>query len=115
MLTQVVINLVDNAIKFSHPGNEIRLTIEKTHAHLEIEVKDNGVGFDNGERNELFQKFTKMRRPGTQNESTTGIGLYLCNQIIKKSDGTLKAESKGENRGATFTVRLKVYRKSHSH
>ncbi|MDI1255899.1 MAG: HAMP domain-containing sensor histidine kinase [Flavobacterium sp.] len=114
MLTQVVINLIDNAIKFSHPGKEICITIQKTHAHIEIEVKDSGIGFDNGERNELFQKFTKMRRVGTQNESTIGIGLYLCNQIIKKSDGTIKAESRGENKGATFSVRLKIYRRSNS-
>ena len=58
----------------------------------------------------MFKKFTKMGRIGTQNEKSTGIGLYLCKQIILKSEGTLMAESTGTDKGSTFTIKLKVYR-----
>ena len=52
----------------------------------------------------MFDKFTKMSRLGTSNESSTGIGLYLCRQIIEKNNGRLTATSEGKNKGATFTI-----------
>lgn len=52
----------------------------------------------------MFSMFSKMSRLGTHNESSTGIGLYLCRQIIEKKDGVLLASSEGKNKGATFTI-----------
>jgi signal transduction histidine kinase len=109
-LTKVLINLIENAVKFSYPSNEIIVKIDKKRGKLEISIEDKGMGFDNSKVTEMFKKFTKMGRIGTQNEKSTGIGLYLCKQIILKSEGTLVAESAGMNKGSTFTIKLKVYR-----
>jgi K+-sensing histidine kinase KdpD len=111
MLTQVLVNLTENAIKFSHIGSDIDIRISKDRAQLDIAVADKGIGFENIDSRELFQKFTKYGRPGTANEKSIGIGLYLCNQIIKKSEGILYGESAGKDKGATFHVNLKVYKK----
>ena len=109
-LTKVLINLIENAIKFSYPSNEIIVKIDKKRGKLEISIEDKGMGFDNSKVTEMFKKFTKMGRIGTQNEKSTGIGLYLCKQIVLKSEGTLMAESTGTDKGSTFTIKLKVYR-----
>ena len=110
LLTRVLINLIDNAIKFSNSDNKIILKIDKKHAKLEISVSDEGIGFDNSNVNEMFKKFTKMGRVGTNNEKSTGIGLYLCKQIILKSEGILTAESFGNGKGSKFIINLKVYK-----
>jgi signal transduction histidine kinase len=109
-LTKVLINLIENAIKFSYPSNEIFVKIDKKRGKLEISIEDKGMGFDNSKVTEMFKKFTKIARLGTQNEKSTGIGLYLCKQIILKSEGTLVAESAGVDKGSTFTIKLKIYR-----
>jgi signal transduction histidine kinase len=111
LLTQVLINLVDNAIKFSYSGSSITIEIKREHSHLVIAVKDNGIGFENAKSELLFKKFTSMVRLGTANEKSTGIGLYLCNQIVKKSGGSFYAESSGEDKGAIFYVNLKIYKR----
>ena len=111
LLTRVILNLIQNAVKFSNPNDTIKLTIAKSHGFLTIELKDNGIGFDNSKKEILFDKFTTMGRVGTNDEVSTGIGLYLCNQIVKKFKGTIDAFSDGENKGAVFTVKLRLYKR----
>jgi signal transduction histidine kinase len=110
LLIRVLINLIENAIKFSNPNNEIKLKIEKKRAKLEISIIDKGIGFDVSKIKEMFKKFTNVGRLGTNNEKSTGIGLYLCKQIILKSEGLLTAESDGEGKGSKFSINLKIYR-----
>lgn len=109
LLTRVIFNLIFNAIKFSHPNDTIELTVEQSDGFLKIMVKDNGIGFDNSKKQYLFDKFTFMGRAGTNKEVSTGIGLYLCNQIIKRCNGAIDAFSEGENKGATFIIKLNQY------
>lgn len=111
LLTHVLINLVENAIKFSYSGGEVLLSIGREHSSLKITVQDQGIGFNDMKKAELFQKFTPMSRLGTADEKSTGIGLYLCRQILKKSDGYIGAHSDGADKGSTFTIDMKVYRR----
>lgn len=104
LLIQVLVNLISNAIKFSYAGSEISLHIFKNEEKLVFTVSDKGIGFDQSQIDELFKKFTKMGKLGTANETSTGIGLYLCKKIIDKNGGKLSAMSLGRNRGATFTI-----------
>lgn len=109
LLMRVLTNIVGNAIKFSYPENSIILSFYKKEGHLEISVQDFGIGFENSKRDLLFEKFTKMSRRGTLDEKSTGIGLYLSKQIIKKFEGSFTAQSEGTNTGSKFMVRLKTY------
>ncbi len=104
LLISVIVNLVNNAIKFSFPDSEIQLKIFNEDKKLYIKVIDQGLGFEIKDSEKMFSKFTKMSRLGTLDESSTGIGLYLCKQIIEKNEGVLVASSEGANKGATFTV-----------
>ncbi|MEN9908876.1 MAG: hypothetical protein RLZZ540_2025 [Bacteroidota bacterium] len=109
LLTRVIFNLIYNAIKFSFSDSQIQLDIYSDQEKLYIKVTDQGIGFDSSDSEKIFAKFTKMSRLGTLEESSTGIGLYLCRQVIEKNDGILIASSEGKNKGATFTI---VFKKS---
>lgn len=104
LLIQVLVNLISNAIKFSYGGSEILLQIFKDNEKIVFIVSDKGIGFDQTQIDEMFKKFTKMGKLGTANETSTGIGLYLCKKIIDKNGGELSAMSLGRNTGATFTI-----------
>lgn len=109
LLKQVFTNLVTNAIKFSQMGQSIIIQANQAcKDKIMVEVKDNGIGFDNKKAEALFDRFTKMGRIGTLNESSTGIGLYLTRQIVQMHAGHIFAKSEGVNKGATFSVELKL-------
>ncbi|MGE6355682.1 sensor histidine kinase [Flavobacterium sp. NPDC079362] len=108
LLIQVIVNLISNAIKFSYFDSEIKVRIYNDNSKFVITVTDAGIGFDKSQIDELFKKFTKMSRLGTANESSTGIGLYLCKKIIEKNKGTLNATSEGRNKGAEFRIEFDV-------
>lgn len=108
LLLRVLTNLIGNAIKFSFPQSKIVLSFQKQHQHLKIAVKDDGIGFESSKSELLFEKFTKMSRRGTLDEKSTGIGLYLSRQIIKKFEGNFTAQSEGVNTGSKFIVSLKI-------
>ncbi|MBB1193988.1 sensor histidine kinase [Flavobacterium sp. SOK18b] len=106
LLVRVLINLTDNAIKFSFPDSIIRINLIQDDKTILIQVTDTGLGFKSQDIEHLFDKFTSKSRLGTNNEASTGIGLYLCKKIIEKYKGHIYAESNGMNQGSTFSVRL---------
>ncbi len=108
LLVQVLVNLISNAVKFSYFDSEIKLRVFKENSNVIITVTDEGIGFDKNQIDELFKKFTKMSRLGTANESSTGIGLYLCKKIVEKNKGKLTALSEGRNKGAEFKIEFEI-------
>ncbi len=103
---QVVKNLMNNAIKFSQPGSKIDVNISRQKNVVHILVKDQGIGFDPEDAEHLFEKFTSKRKMGTNNEPTTGLGLYLSRKIVEAHGGTLTAHSDGANHGSSFIISL---------
>jgi len=103
---QVIKNLLSNSIKFSQPGCEVHLNIEKNNGKTKISIIDNGVGFNQEDSEMLFEKFTSMRRRGTNNEPSTGLGLYLSRKIVEAHKGKIYAKSAGINKGASFVIEL---------
>lgn len=104
LLTRVLFNLVNNAIKFSFSDAKIQLESYSDKKNVYIKVIDEGIGFDGKDSEKIFEKFTERSRLGTLEEYSTGIGLYLCKQIIERNDGRLIASSEGKNKGGTFTI-----------
>ena len=107
LLVRVLVNLVDNAIKFSFSNSEIKLSVRRIDDKVAFVVSDSGIGFDPKNKEELYKKFTKRSRLGTANEPSTGIGLYLCRKIAQKYHGDFLLDSKGVNQGAKFSVLFK--------
>ncbi len=106
-LQTVLTNLLDNAVKYSK--DEVKILIKLTELnkkYTEILIKDSGVGIAPGQIKRVFKRFYRVPNQSTQDTKGTGLGLYIARSIIKKHGGKIFVESKGEDKGTTFIVRL---------
>lgn len=101
--TQVLLNLVSNALKFTPDDGHVSVAVEAGPGCVRIHVRDNGVGIPQDLQPGLFEPFTKARRMGLRGEPSTGLGLVLCKTIVEWHHGTLEAAS-FEGQGSTFTI-----------
>jgi signal transduction histidine kinase len=105
-LKQVILNLLNNAIKYNHPGGIVSITAQHTPTDLTINVRDDGQGIPEEYMSRLFTRF--FRAPNKENQAMgTGLGLSICKQIVEAHHGRLEVISEVD-RGSTFTVRLPV-------
>ncbi|MFZ5945998.1 MAG: DUF4118 domain-containing protein [Bacillota bacterium] len=106
LIEQVLVNLLDNAIKYSPAESDIKLSVAKEDDHIKISVLDKGPGILDGERERVFDKFYRLHAP--QNITGTGLGLSICKGIIEAHGGEIWIESL-EDYGSqfTFTIPLK--------
>lgn len=106
-LQTVFKNLLDNAVKYS--GNEIKISVNVKSLNEKsviVRIKDSGIGIPPPELKRIFKRFYRVPNKPTQRKKGTGLGLFIVRTIIKKHGGKIWAESKGENLGSEFTVRL---------
>jgi signal transduction histidine kinase len=103
----VIENLVDNAVKYSHEGTEIVVSIDRVGEHVEIVVKDRGVGIRKRDYTKLFNKFSRLPNEFSANSEGSGLGLYWVRQIVALHGGTIDVSSR-ENKGTEFLVKLPV-------
>lgn len=102
-LTQVFVNLVENSLKFTPPGGEIRIGAEAEEEHVKIVLKDTGVGIAPQHLPHIFERFYKVNR--SRRDSGTGLGLSIVKQLVEAHGGHITVESKeGEGCSFTFTV-----------
>lgn len=106
-IREVVINLVDNALKMTEKGF-VKIRVEKNGVEkVRLLVEDTGVGISEETMLHLFNKFEKGKEGWKKDIYGTGLGLYICKKIIEDGhDGKISALSKGPNKGAIFTVEL---------
>ena len=105
-LTQVVGNLLNNAIKFSAPGNRVRLAARAARDAIEIVVADEGAGIAADVLPHVFDLFTQGERSLERTQGGLGIGLSLVKGLVEMHGGTVVAQSDGPGRGSRFVVRL---------
>ncbi len=105
MIKAVLRNLISNAIKFSHPGTEVRLKTKSDKEGISLIVEDNGVGISDENLNLLHSTGNIPSIPGTAQESGTGLGLLIIQEFVKLHKGQLLVQSKPQA-GSTFTVQL---------
>lgn len=104
MVSAILRNLVSNAIKFSHPGGEIRISAEERDDKMLIAVSDTGVGMSDVALMR-FNSSLSFSNPGTMQEPGTGIGLILTKEFLQKNDGQIFIESV-PNEGTTVNFTL---------
>jgi signal transduction histidine kinase len=100
-LRQVVDNLLGNAIRHSPRGGHVALTVERRRAEVILSVRDDGTGIAPSLLPHVFERYRRGAR-----SRGLGLGLAIARHIVEEHGGTIAADSAGENRGATFTVRL---------
>lgn len=107
MISIVIRNLLSNSIKFTHRNGNIKVRIGKNGDYINICIEDNGIGMDSQQINDLFKIDKVNKTVGTENEEGTGLGLILCNELIKKNDGRISVISR-VNQGSKFTVEIPI-------
>ena len=104
-IQDVLLNLVDNAIKYT-PKGKIDVFIEKTGQALKITIQDTGVGMKKGEDKELFKKFVRGEGIAQINTGGSGLGLFIAKKIVEAHQGKIWAESEGKDMGSKFIFTL---------
>jgi PAS domain S-box-containing protein len=108
-LRQVLVNLVDNAVKYSPQGGRVELRVRSSNGSCLIEVADEGLGIPPDERDRIFEKFYRLDPQQTQGVGGSGLGLYICRELVERMDGRLRVESE-PGKGSRFTVELPLRR-----
>jgi signal transduction histidine kinase len=103
-LTQVIDNLLANAIKFTPPEGHIRVGLETTDSHVRLTVADTGTGIDSELLPHVFDRFRQGR--AHSDAHSVGLGLSIVKQVIEAHGGTVEAKSNGRGKGSTFVVSL---------
>ena len=106
-LQQVLTNLLDNAVRFSPAGEEVRVSAFQQDSRVRIEVSDRGPGVPPDQQRLIFEKFGRGKTTSSPGTPGTGLGLYIARSIVEAHGGVLEVSS-GPDAGATFTLSLPV-------
>jgi signal transduction histidine kinase len=104
-LRQVLVNLVDNALKYSPQGGQISVELERRNGRIRFTVRDEGVGISPAEQARVFEKFHRLDANMLTGIGGTGLGLYICRALVEQMGGTITVAS-GPGKGSAFSVEL---------
>jgi signal transduction histidine kinase len=104
-LRQVLTNLVDNAVKYSPDGGRVQLAVTQSAAGVGFTVSDQGLGIPPSEQTRIFEKFFRLDPDLTRGVGGTGLGLYICRELVHRMSGRIWVDSDGRH-GSTFHVEL---------
>ena len=104
-LEQVLVNLLDNGVKFNRPDGEVRVESHRSDSRVTIVVEDTGIGIPSEHLNRIFERFYRVDRARSREAGGTGLGLSIVKHIVERMSGTVSVES-NLGRGSKFTVSL---------
>lgn len=105
LIRMMLLNLVDNAVKYTPQNGTISLFMSKDSENVKIIIKDNGIGISQEDISHIFDRFYRASKVRTSNYDGGGLGLSICQWIVKSHHGTITVESE-LNKGSIFTVTL---------
>jgi signal transduction histidine kinase len=104
-LKQVLVNLVDNAIKYNKPGGAVKISARADDSQVVVEIKDNGIGISQADQQRIFERFYRVDKSRSRAQGGSGLGLAIVKKIVEEHGGTVSVESAlGE--GSTFRITL---------
>ncbi|MCL4254291.1 MAG: hypothetical protein KJ043_10985, partial [Anaerolineae bacterium] len=111
IIRRVLINLLDNAVRYSPTGGEVRLIIKRVNTNLEIQVADSGLGIPIHEQDRIFDEFHQVKDNAPKRGSKgSGLGLTFCKLAIEAHGGTIHIASQSPLSGACFVITLPLMR-----
>jgi heavy metal sensor kinase len=105
LITQLLLNLVDNAIKYTPAEGKIKITLKNLDNYYEINILDNGIGIPEKDLNNIFKRFYRVDKSRSRDYGGTGLGLSICSWIVKVHGGEINVESSLRN-GTNFRIML---------
>ncbi len=103
--SQLIANILDNAIKYTANGGKISLDIRRLDDQIRIEVEDNGVGIPKQEISKVFDRFYRVDRSRSSDSKSNGLGLSICKWIVEAYHGTIRIKSE-EGKGTSVIITL---------
>jgi two-component system, OmpR family, sensor histidine kinase SenX3 len=107
-LRGAIMNLLDNAVKYSADVVDVSVEVTRTDGMAVLSVRDHGVGMPPGEDRRVFKRFYRIPGPLTQRVKGTGLGLFIVQSAAKRHGGRATARSAGPGQGSTFSLELPV-------
>jgi signal transduction histidine kinase len=107
--TQIMLNLLSNAVKFTPHGGRVDVDARLANGHLEVAVRDTGVGIAPEDHDAVFEQFRQVGSAGSAPREGTGLGLALARRFAELHGGAIRLESE-PGKGSTFTVSIPVHR-----
>ena len=104
-ISQVITNLVENAIKYNNENGSVRVSLDADHQFFTLEVVDTGIGIPEDSRDQIFERFYRVDKSHSREIGGTGLGLAITKSAVLMHRGTISVESV-EGEGSTFTVRI---------
>jgi PAS domain S-box-containing protein len=106
-LRQVLVNLVENAVKYSPDGGPVKVKLAKQAGNVQWTVVDTGLGIPAGERRRVFEKFYRLDPNMTRGIGGTGLGLYICRELVRRLGGRIWVEPTN-GKGSTFCIQIPI-------
>jgi signal transduction histidine kinase len=106
-LRQVLTNLIDNAVKYSPDGGHVHIRVARVGNRVRFRVRDEGLGIPTAEQARIFEKFFRLDPQLTRGVGGTGLGLYICRELVERMHGRIGVNSDGR-KGSSFWVELPV-------
>lgn len=104
-LQQIIINLLDNAISYSHENGKIEMQLHDSNEGIELVVKDNGIGIPEAELGRIFERFYRVDKGRSRNSGGTGLGLAIVKHLVESHHGKITVDSQ-EGKGSVFKLFL---------
>ena len=104
---QIMINLIENAAKYSNECTDITIITSHTDKEVSIKVQDEGIGIKEEDKEKIFEKFSRIDNPLTRKIQGSGLGLYITKTLIEKMRGSIAVENL--EKGVEFEVKFPIY------
>ncbi|MFO7524826.1 MAG: HAMP domain-containing sensor histidine kinase [Ignavibacteriaceae bacterium] len=108
-VSEAVINLIDNAVKYSSEKKEVTINTGSSNGYVFVEVSDKGIGIDENDQKKIFDKFYRVSTGSVHNVKGTGLGLSLVKHIVDAHNGKIELKSK-LNEGSSFKILLPIFK-----
>jgi len=105
-ITQVLDNLIANAVKFCRAADEVRVRTVRTGEGVRVEVVDSGPGLSQVDLGKVFGKYVRLSNAPTAGERSSGLGLYICRSLVESHSGRIGVQNNEASAGATFWIEL---------
>jgi signal transduction histidine kinase len=108
LVERVAQNLMDNALKFTPAGGEVKIVLREAEKHVEVRIADTGPGIPESEQSAIFERYRKASASSTNQTGGAGLGLAIAKKILELHDASIRVQSR-LNEGTAFMFRLPAY------